>query len=599
MKPSASFEQRHPHYPDTKLRLIAAGLLLLIIGGGLWWNRLALLHWGLQRLLDRTSLSTPKFSGFQFGLQHSHLDAIEFSVNTGVGPLAVQLQGATADYDLSIPSVEAIHMHHARLKFIYRATAQPETEASVAGLPFTLQRLNIEQLDLEVDTPWGLSHFAGRTEIRRGPADLLEAEFQDAQHTVRIETGSNLRTVKTIVERIGGGKVFELNADRLDQANQQVSLNANAGSLIEWLTTSEMVPETLRAKMVTTDVPQLRPGIASMTLKLTADMHDNLDSVQGRLMLTRDNSYLASADMKMLRGTATIDGHMEMSATEVFEFIRPWLPGSASGWQLATGRARGTVKLLLQPNQDIAGNAHLKAYDIGMTAGSVWVEDGYFDLDITDIAHQSMALSMNAPNLGVGKELTLHNLVVKAKLLDRDLTLEQATLPVFGGMLDIVPDTVNIDQRPIHVTLGVRNVDLSQLLNSLNYPSLSGTGSISGKLPLRLESDTIEVASGSLKGTRPGVLHYQGPVANDENIAFKALRNLVYHSLQAEVNYRPNGDYHLGLRLEGSNPEVLSGHPLAFNLNLSGQLPELLKNGIQAGNFEQSILEQATTKPAK
>ncbi|MDD5126305.1 YdbH domain-containing protein, partial [Methylovulum sp.] len=70
-------------------------------------------------------------------------------------------------------------------------------------------------------------------------------------------------------------------------------------------------------------------------------------------------------------------------------------------------------------------------------------------------------------------------------------------------------------------------------------------------------------------------------------------------SLQAKVNYRPNGDYHLGLRMEGGNPEVLSGHPLAFNLNLSGHLPELLQRGFMAGDFERVILEEAKPKPAK
>ena len=91
---------------------------------------------------------------------------------------------------------------------------------------------------------------------------------------------------------------------------------------------------------------------------------------------------------------------------------------------------------------------------------------------------------------------------------------------------------------------------------------------------------------------RPGVLHYHGPVADQENIAFKALRNLRYHSLQGKLNYKPDGEYKLGLRLEGKNPELFSGHAVAFNLNLSGQLPALLQKGILAGDFDRPILEQ-------
>ncbi|WP_157199384.1 intermembrane phospholipid transport protein YdbH family protein [Methylomonas koyamae] len=132
----------------------------------------------------------------------------------------------------------------------------------------------------------------------------------------------------------------------------------------------------------------------------------------------------------------------------------------------------------------------------------------------------------------------------------------------------------------------------------MHYPQLSGTGSVDGELPLKLATGSIELQDGALRGTRPGTLRYQSP-ADDGNLAFQALRNLVYHRLQAQLNYQPSGDYRIGLRLEGHNPEVLSGHPLAFNLNISGQLPELLRRGLVTGNFERAILEQVGQQPAE
>jgi len=361
-----------------------------------------------------------------------------------------------------------------------------------------------------------------------------------------------------------------------------------------------LLPETWRSKMTASDSPRLSPGIASMRLELTADTRDGFDSLQGRLMLTRDKVYLASAELKMAprHGAVDVDGHMDMAATEVVELIKPWLPEAISSGRISAGSVQGTLKLSWRPDRGSAGTADLKAHDVDLIVGSVNIEDADLELNIGDISRRSMALALDVQKLSLGKETTLRNLAVKAQILDNDLTLEKATLPVFGGVVEVLPNTVILDQRPIHLTLGVQNVDLSQLLASLNYPALSGTGTISGKLPLRLTADAIELEGGTLEGTRPGVLQYQGPVSDDENLAFKALRNLVYHSLQAEVNYHPNGDYHLGLRLEGRNPGVLSGHPLAFNLNLSGQLPELLRKGIREGDFERSILEQATAKPA-
>jgi len=203
-------------------------------------------------------------------------------------------------------------------------------------------------------------------------------------------------------------------------------------------------------------------------------------------------------------------------------------------------------------------------------------------------------LEIDIPSLQLGKETKLQQLQFKAELEDQWLAVKKAELPVFGGVLEVLPTRVDIENEPLNLTLSIRKLDLEQLLQSLNYPQLSGTGIISGKLPLSLSKDSIEVIDGKLDGMRPGVLRYQGP-ADDSNIAFKALRNLRYHSLQGKLNYQSTGDYQLGLRLEGKNPEVLLGHPVAFNLNLSGHLPKLLQKGLMAGDFDQPILEQIKT----
>ncbi|MGZ4960852.1 MAG: intermembrane phospholipid transport protein YdbH family protein, partial [Methylomonas sp.] len=541
-------------------------------------------------------LSLTKLSGLRLGPGQGRLDEIEFGITTGAGLIEVELQDATADYDLSIPKLEVINVALARLKFTSRPSSQPEIPIADGEFQFPLQRLTIEQLDLEADTPWGPSHFNGRAEVNAGEAGMLEAILQDAHHTIRFELVADLRTAKISVEQAQTGKVLELNANRLDQNLLQASLDANAGSLLEWLTTSKLVPESLRARAEASNPPEHRRGMASIRLQLAADTDADFDRAAAHLMLTRDKGYIASADIKLLQGSANIDGYMDMRAIDALEFLRPWLPVSVSGWQFVSGNVRGNFRLHWQPQQNIAGSAHMTASGLGLTAGSAWIENGYMELDSQDIARRTMTVSMDVPMLGFGKETKLHDLAFKAQLLDRKLTLERATLPMFGGMIEILPATVNIDQRPVLLTLGMQNIDLSQLLDSLDYPALSGSGSISGKLPLRLDSDTLEVEKGVLKGMHPGVLRYLGPAADNENIAFKALRNLTYHSLQAQVDYRPNGDYHLGLRLEGNNPEVLSGHALAFNLTISGHLPELLKNSILSGDFDQSILEQATTK---
>jgi hypothetical protein len=172
------------------------------------------------------------------------------------------------------------------------------------------------------------------------------------------------------------------------------------------------------------------------------------------------------------------------------------------------------------------------------------------------------------------------------------LTVEQAEAAIFDGLLAVMPGSLDFSQSPLLFTLALKDVDLAALLAALNYPKLTGSGRISGTLPVSIAENAIEIQGGTLSGKQPGKLSYQGPTTEGDNLAFKALRNLVYHDLQAGLDYQPSGDYRLSLHLQGKNPDLLDGHPLAFNLNLSGKLPELLQRSLLSGDFDRSVLEQ-------
>jgi hypothetical protein len=561
------------------------------------------MQWVLQQFLDRSALLAPKLSGLQFGFKQTELAEIEFSLETAAGPLSARLNEVKAGYDLGLPKIETVSVSHAQLKFAYHPVDKPpnQAESAFGAIAFPLERLTVQNLEIDIDTPWGLTRFAGHGEISHSEAETLNITLQNTRQSVRLELGPGFRTAKVIVERLPSGRIFELTAEHLDQANQQARLHADADELAEWLGTNSLVPERLRTKLSKAGLPGMVPGLSAMQLELNAETPDKFGSVQGTALLSRDSRNLASANLSMATPSigANLDVQLDMTAKETFELLKFRLPKSPDGWQLSAGNVNGRLNLHWQTGRIRSGTASLKVSELALTAGSAKLEAGKIELDVSDLLNRSATLAADAPKLEFGKGLIANNLLVKAHYLGGELTVEQAVLSIFGGQLDVLPGPLAIENMPLSLTLRVQAIDLAQLLSSLDYEDLSGTGTVNGELPLLLSMDAIELQDGALTGTRPGVLRYQGPTADKENIAFKALRNLSYHGLQAKVNYRPNGDYHLGFRLEGSNPEVLSGHPLAFNLTVSGQLPELLRRGIQAGDFEKAIMEQAKTKPAK
>ena len=60
-----------------------------------------------------------------------------------------------------------------------------------------------------------------------------------------------------------------------------------------------------------------------------------------------------------------------------------------------------------------------------------------------------------------------------------------------------------------------------------------------------------------------------------------------------------DGAYKITIRLEGKNPDLYGGHPIVFNLNIGGSLPELFEAMFITGSFEESILKQIKYNSAK
>ncbi|OAH97286.1 hypothetical protein A1332_21725 [Methylomonas methanica] len=582
------------------LRTVAITLLVLTLFClTLWWQRAVLLELVLQQALKHTPLSSPSLSGLSFDYEQAKLAEISFGMATPAGDLAVAMQDVATDFDIEKRIIHNVSIGHAVLKFNHHPAAPSATKTTEnTGFSLPLDRLSIAKLEIDIDTPWGLSSFAGKADIKRGAADAIDARFQDARQSLHLNIDPGFSAAKLSVDRLPSGNILKMEAQQLDRPAKQISLHAGALELIEWFSSSLLIPQTLRAKTRTYDVSKLSALLSATQLSANAKTVDNFASLYAEAVLKRNKQSLVAVDMAMAnKQTIDMNGRLDMAASEAFDLIKPWLPALAASWTVTGGAMLGNLQLHKSSNQDASGTAQLAITDLALTAGAAKVEKAKVELNIPELANRAVDLSAEVPTLGLGKDLIARNLNVKARYLDQALTLNQASLAIFGGTMELMPDTISLEQTPILLTLRLHDVDLSQLLMSLHYPNISGTGTIAGELPLQLSAGAIDLQDGSISGTQPGVLRYVGP-ADNQNIAFKALRNLVYRNLQAKVNYRPNGDYHLGLRLEGSNPEVLSGHPLAFNLNISGQLPELLQKGILAGDLERTILEQAIAKPA-
>lgn len=173
--------------------------------------------------------------------------------------------------------------------------------------------------------------------------------------------------------------------------------------------------------------------------------------------------------------------------------------------------------------------------------------------------------------------------------------LKNVSAEVFDGQLKLV--SLQLSESQIEdTTLELSHINLGMLLAYADIDGLEGTGFLDISLPLGSDQNGFHVKDGTFSSTGPGRLAYSKEGFAASNIGLQALENFQYKDLSGTLNYQSDGNYVLTIRLDGKNPDLYGGHPVVFNLNVNGLLPELFEAMFMTGSFEESILKQIQSR---
>lgn len=191
--------------------------------------------------------------------------------------------------------------------------------------------------------------------------------------------------------------------------------------------------------------------------------------------------------------------------------------------------------------------------------------------------------------------LPLTDLRVRYRLDRRDgFVLEEARMQLADGSITVEPATVPLTGfERVPLTLHVSEVDLQRLAAMTPLSDLSVSGKVSGTVPMVITPGAVRIDAGRLTAIGPGTLSYTGNALPAESpsvdLARRALRDFAYRDLSLEVTGGTQDSLALAIRLEGSNPEVLGGHPFQFNLAFDGPLTQLIQEGLQGYTIPNQI----------
>jgi hypothetical protein len=186
--------------------------------------------------------------------------------------------------------------------------------------------------------------------------------------------------------------------------------------------------------------------------------------------------------------------------------------------------------------------------------------------------------------------------------IDEKLQIFEFDANVLGG--SISADNFNYVKGMNNLlTLEVKGLQIDQLVRLAAYDAVKATGVVGGQLPIVLGAEGISIKDGSLTSKPPGgIIQYtpERDVTLDHGnptvkLVADALRNYHYRTMLTTANYTNNGDLNLSMKMKGVSPDLNDGQQINLNLNVSDNVPTLLKS-LQSSRVISEVFERGLLK---
>ena len=173
---------------------------------------------------------------------------------------------------------------------------------------------------------------------------------------------------------------------------------------------------------------------------------------------------------------------------------------------------------------------------------------------------------------------------IEFEILPGKMKVHSAEWPMAGGRVYIDPLVWDFESDENHAVLVIDRVAIQDMLESQEESKFEITGAVSGRLPVKISGVSVNVENGKLSVPGGGVIkftHEGTDLAGAQNqaagVAFDALKNFRYDALEADINGPLDGVIRLQTIFSGFNGEVFEGQPFEFDLELEGELMNLMR----------------------
>lgn len=391
------------------------------------------------------------------------------------------------------------------------------------------------------------------------------------------------------------------------EVNSELGTISNISSLISGDLESFSGPLTASLRL-----PNSSSGQSSTILKNEIKYADNSFIIEGiieTISEKRLSNYSASyqSDSQLGKLEATVGpmsfGGSGLSPSDLRPLSLPFTPTSG---QLAaaismpfgagiTGSSSGSIYV---EDLELEANSYaVRLLNTAIELKSIW--------PIQTDGPQKIAIGLLQAGVPTTDILATFDLSSAERIGVTDVTMSVAEGRLSGG-----PFSIELDGQTTQATLQVEAVSLPALANLSTLEGLDASGLLSGRIPLRLTSDGVFIDHGKLTTSGPGHIRYRpggaaGALSTAQDgqggmgLALQALENFQYDSITVTVNGSVLDELEASLAIKGRNPSLYNGYPIDFNLNLSGELANVIQGSLAGYRVPETIKRQLMAFPPK
>ncbi|ASQ90423.1 hypothetical protein CHL67_05345 [Prosthecochloris sp. GSB1] len=290
------------------------------------------------------------------------------------------------------------------------------------------------------------------------------------------------------------------------------------------------------------------------------------------------------------------------------------------------GSLSGTVPLTLKENGLVVEGARLGSNGVGMVvhspprrkenAAERFRGDGQGDatytytapdLVVSRTAAGKTTIDFTLKSLGrktTGGELLLDKPGGRLLLWsDRDnpslVSLKNFSAGFLGGSIGMEHVDYDMKNKSAETVLTLNALPLQTLLDLQGLKKILATGTVMGRIPLKMKGGAFEISSGRMGAEDTGKIIYSTTpeeleAANQSlRLTYEALSDFSYSELLSSVSMTPEGESVISLQLKGINPSFQDGRPVHLNLKVEQNLLDLLRSLTISASIEQAISEKA------